>query len=139
MSLNRLSGLFFTLFGLLLYFFITPAQTEMVDFGWLKPRVLPDIATCVIICGGFLHFIYPTGKTEINVRTTLRIGLFLIIILATLFLMKTVGYVVAAPAMILVLLLIIGERRVLWLSLATVFTPLLIWFSIVVLLNKSLP
>ena len=48
------------------------------------------------------------------------------------------GFLIAAPVLVLVLMLVIGERRPLWLFAGIVLVPLGIWSSIELLLKGSL-
>ena len=139
MTLNRLSGLLAILFGLILFFWIIPSQTETVDTGWLKPHTLPDAVALFICALGLIHFIVPTGEAKIDWRLSLRIGLFVLITLAGLYLMSLVGFLIAAPVLMAVLMLMIGERRILWLIMGIVFLPGVIWLAVEVLLHRPLP
>ena len=139
MTLNRLSGLLAILFGLILFFWIIPSQTETVDTGWLKPHTLPDAVALFICALGLIHFIVPTGEAQIDWGLSLRIGLFVLITLAGLYLMSLVGFLIAAPVLMAVLMLMIGERRILWLIMGIVFLPGVIWLAVEVLLHRPLP
>ena len=50
-----------------------------------------------------------------------------------------VGYLLAAPVMILILMLMIGERRPLWLVTGILIIPLAVWGTIELLLKRPLP
>lgn len=139
MTLNRLSGLVATLAGIILLFWIIPNQTETVDFGWLKPNTLPNIITIVIIILGLFHFILPSGKAEFDIKLALRIGLFFMITMASLYFMSVVGFLIAAPIMVMIVMILIGERRPLWLVSGIVLGPAAIWATVDLLLNRPLP
>jgi putative tricarboxylic transport membrane protein len=139
MTLNRLSGLVVTLAGIILLFWIIPNQTESVAFGWLKPNTLPNIITIVIIILGLFHFILPSGKAEFDIKLALRIGLFFMITMASLYFMSVVGFLIAAPIMVMIVMILIGERRPLWLVSGIVLGPAAIWAAVDLLLNRPLP
>lgn len=139
MTLNRLSGLGVTLAGIVLLFWIIPNQTETVDFGWLKPNTLPNIITIVIIILGLFHFILPSGKAEFDIKLALRIGLFFMITMASLYFMSVVGFLITAPIMVMIVMILIGERRPLWLVSGIVLGPAAIWAAVDLLLNRPLP
>ncbi len=125
--------------GIVLLFWIIPNQTESVAFGWLKPNTLPNIMTIVIIILGLFHFILPSGKAEFDIKLSLRIGLFFIITMASLYFMTVVGFLIAAPIMVMIVMILIGERRWLWLISSIVLGPAVIWAAVDLLLNRPLP
>ena len=139
MTLNRLSGLAVVVFGTLLLFWVIPVHTEPVDYGWLRPATLPNITAVVIIISGLIHVLFPAGTAEFDGASAKRAGLFFAISLAGLFVMRHLGFLVAAPLMALVLMVMVGERRPLWLAAGVAMIPLGIWSSIELLLKRPLP
>jgi putative tricarboxylic transport membrane protein len=139
MTLNRLSGLVMALLGAVMIFWVIPDQTETVRQGWLEPDTLPNMIMALVILLGLFHFILPTGTATFDVKISLRIGLFFGIALASLYLMSIAGYLIAAPVMVLVIQLLIGERRPLWLISGVVLLPAGIWLAVNGLLELPLP
>jgi putative tricarboxylic transport membrane protein len=139
MTLNRISGIVAAVFGIVLFFWIIPRYTEPVDYGWLRPTTLPNITAIVIILSSIIHILFPSGKAEFDVQPAMRAGLFFVISLAGLFLMRHVGFLIAAPLLVMVLMLLIGERRPLWLCVGIALVPLGIWSSVELLLKRPLP
>ena len=139
MTLNRISGLVVAVFGVILLFWIIPQHTETVDYGWLRPATLPKITACIVMISSIIHFAFPSGRAEFDVPLALRAGLFFVISLTGLFLMHLVGFRIAAPLMVMVVMLLVGERRPLWLIAGIVLIPLAMWSSIELLLNRPLP
>jgi putative tricarboxylic transport membrane protein len=139
MTLNRISGLVVAVLGLILLFWIIPRHTETVDYAWLRPATLPIITTVIVIISSIVHFIFPSGKAQFDVPLALRAGVFFVISLAGLLLLHLVGFLIAAPLLVMVLMLLIGERRPLWLIAGIGLTPLAMWSSIELLLNRPLP
>ena len=115
MTLDRISGLVLAVFGAILLFWIIPRHTETVDYGWLRPATLPIITAVVVIISSIVHSLFPTGKAEFDVPQALRAGLIFVISLIGLYVMHIAGFLVAAPLLVMVLMLLIGERRPLWL------------------------
>ena len=134
-----MSGLAVVIAGTILLFWIIPNQTEFVDSGWLKPATLPRIASIIFIISGLIQFIFPTGKAEFDAAFSLRVGLFFVISAIGLYLMSLIGFVLAAPILISVIMIMIGERRPLWLVAGIILLPASIWFCVDLLLNKPLP
>ena len=139
MTLNRISGVVIAVFGIILLFWIIPRHTEIVDYGWLRPATLPKITAIIVIISSIIHILFPTGKAKLDVQLAVRAGLFFVISLAGLFLMHHVGFLIAAPLLVMVLMLSVGERRPLWLFAGIVLIPLAMWSSIELLLKRSLP
>ncbi len=136
---NRLSGLVVFLLGLAIIFILIPVATETVDYGWLRPATLPTIAAGVISIAGLLHLLFPQGRVELDLSAMLRALLFLMIAVAGLWGMSRFGFTIAAPLMLLLIMLIIGERRWPWLLTGVVLLPAFVWLCIDFLLNRPLP
>ena len=62
-----------------------------------------------------------------------------ILLMAGLYMMRLLGFRIAAPLLVMVLMLMVGERRPLWLFTGVVMVPLGIWSSIELLLKRPLP
>lgn len=139
MTLNRLSGLLTALLGLALICWLIPNYTETADSGWLRPATLPNIAAFIIVLSGGLHFLFPNGQAELDPVVMGRVLLFLGIGLLAIWLMHRVGFVVAAPVLMLLLMLLIGERRPGWLAIGIIVLPGLTWFCVDFLLSRPLP
>jgi putative tricarboxylic transport membrane protein len=139
MTLNRLSGLFVAMFGLVVYFWVIPGHTEVDESGWLKPATLPNICMIIIIMAGIVHFVFPKGKAEFDLIFSRRVGLFFVLGILGLILMHLIGFILAAPVIVLVIMILVGERRPLWLVSGIILLPATLWFCIDFLLNRPLP
>lgn len=139
MTLNRMSGLVVAIMGFVLLLWIIPHQTEIADFGWLKPATLPKVTSIVIIIAGLIQFILPTGEAEFDVKLSLRVGLFFVISVIGLYLMSLIGFIIATPILLLIIMVMIKERRPFWLAAGILILPASIWFCVDFLLNKPLP
>jgi putative tricarboxylic transport membrane protein len=139
MTLNRLSGVVVAVFGLVLLFWIIPRHTELVDYGWLRPATLPKVTAIIIVISSIIHVLFPAGTAEFDLQPAMRAGLFFVISLAGLFIMHHLGFLIAAPLLAMILMLMVGERRPLWLVAGVVLVPLGIWSSIELLLKRPLP
>ena len=124
---------------LLLLFWIIPQHTETVDYGWLRPATLPIITTAIVIITSIIHILLPSGKVDFDMSLALRAGLIFVISLSGLFLIHLAGFLVAAPILMAFLMLVIGERRPIWLITGIVLIPLAMWSTIELLLKRPLP
>lgn len=138
-TVDRWVGLFFIGVAALFYGAVIPWQIETVDYGWLKPRTLPRILAVIIAIAGLGLVLRPTGDARPTSIPWLKSGLFAVCLIGALILIAQFGFVYVSPLMALVIMVLSGERRPLWLGLGVVVLPFVIWFCVVVLLGRPLP
>ncbi|MQY43957.1 hypothetical protein GG681_15020 [Epibacterium sp. SM1969] len=140
LSADRVTGGFFLFFGLALYFVVIPTYVETIeDSSWVRPGTIPNaIAVVLSVCGALL-ILKPTAHRVQGQREFLFAGLYFLLLAAGLLLMSYVGFVYAAPVIALVIMLMIGERRRLWLGVGVVALPAAIWLLVVQVLERALP
>lgn len=139
MTLNRWSGLVAVMAGLILFFWVIPHHTEIVDSGWLRPTTLPKITAVIIMAAGLVHVVFPKGTAQLDAPAAGRALLYLVIGVSGLWLMHVLGFIIAAPLLMLVLMLKVGERRWKWILSGVVGLPAIIWFCVDFLLKRPLP
>jgi len=139
MLLNRISGAVCAAFGLLLYFVIIPYDTEVVDYGWVRPQTVPNAMAWLLVAAGGLLALRPTGDTDFQWRRAGRAGLFLLLVAVGVALIDRFGFLAVSPALALAVMALMGEKRLLWLVCGTVATPAFIWLAVSVLLQRPLP
>jgi len=138
-SADRVSGAFFFLFGLAMFFFVNPNYIETVDSGNISPNTLPNIIAIVIaVCGGLL-ILKPTTQRVRNPRSMAITGVYSAILAAGIYAMSLFGFEYVAPVLALAIMWMIGERRPLWLALGVVGMPAIIWFLVTHALGRALP
>jgi len=136
---DRLSGAFFLVFGLAMFFFVIPEYVEDPQGGNLSPKTMPNIVAWVLaICGGLL-VLRPTNHAAPDARFFLKTTAYVAILGCAIYAMSLVGFLYVAPVLALVLMLMIGERRPLWLGVGVVLMPAAIWFLVTQLLERALP
>lgn len=136
---NRLLGLFFAAFGLLLLLVVIPWQTETIDYGWMRPQTLPNAMAVVIAVSGLVLALRPRGAVAFDWRRAGWAALYLGLVAGGVQLISRFGFEVIAPLLALAIMLLIGERRPLWLVLGAMGIPLAIWLAVPVLLDRPLP
>lgn len=138
-QIDRISGVLFIVFGLLVYFVIIPWQVEIVDYGALRPKTLPQIlATVITLCG--LALLVSGGRRDVAADTPwLRPAAFAAVLAGGLYAISWFGFLWVAPALSAVLMLMMRERRPLWLTGGILAMPAAIWFFIAFLLERPLP
>lgn len=136
MTRDRLSGLLIAGFGALLLVVI-PAEVEVVDYGWVRPETLPTAAAAALVLLGLLQA--AAGGSQPEFRGLGRALLYLGYAAAAAWAMGRLGFAWVAPAMVLALMLWLGERRPLWLGLGAAAVPAAVWGVVAGLLDRSLP
>ena len=139
MLVNRLSASFFILLGLSLIYFIFPIEIEKLDYGWVRPQTLPNICASLLIIFGLIQFIFPKGKVVLEFEQILWSGIFVLAAFIALFGFHRFGFIYTAPMFSLIIMLLIGEKRILWLSLGTIVIPFSVWMIVENLLGRLLP
>jgi putative tricarboxylic transport membrane protein len=139
MLINRGSGLAVALAGFALLLFVIPDQVEVVDYGWVRPETVPNAMAVALIGFGLLQAVMPTGETSWRIRPALRALGYLAVTALAVWAMGRFGFIAIAPVMVLVLMLLIGERRLLWLGLGVLVLPTVIWVTVIQLLDRTLP
>ncbi|MDZ7839758.1 MAG: tripartite tricarboxylate transporter TctB family protein [Gammaproteobacteria bacterium] len=132
-------GLFFACVGLLLLLVVIPRQTEVIDYGWMRPQSLPNAAAIVIAAAGAVLAFRPRGAIDFDWRKAGRAALYLVLVAAGVWLIALFGFEVVAPLIAMAVMLMAGERRPAWLALGTVGIPFVIWLAATVLLDRPLP
>ena len=138
-SVDRLTGGFFLIFGLAMFFLVIPDYVEDARGGNLSPRTMPNVVAWVIaVCGGLL-MVKPTNHAPPGRRFFVQAAVYVAVLAGAIYAMSVVGFLYVAPVLALVLMLMIGERRPLWLGIGVVLMPAAIWFLVTQLLERALP
>ena len=138
-SADRASGAFFLLFGLAVYFLVIPAYVEQAEGGNIAPDTLPNFVSGVIAACGLLLIVRPTRHQLPNARHFLVTAAYVFVLAAAIYAMSWFGFVWVAPFLALIIMLMIGERRPIWLVFGVLGMPALIWFFVTHLLDRVLP
>lgn len=139
MSLDRISGALVAVFGLALLVFIVPGQVEEVSYGWVRPETVPNAVAVALVLLGLWKVFTPGAGNDFSPRRALRAFFYLGYAALAVWAMGRFGFAAVAPVMMLALMLLIGERRPLWLAIGTIAVPGLIWGAVAVLLDRTLP
>lgn len=136
---DRIAGLLIFSLGLFVYAVLIPWQVETVEYGAMHPETMPKIIAVILAISGLVLMVRPgPAITTIHMRW-IRMAMFVAVLFAGLFALTRFGFIYTAPPLALAIMLMIGERRPLWLSLGTAGMPLLIWFAVAYLLERPLP
>lgn len=142
MTTDRILGGIAVLFGGFLLLWGIPANVQMVSgiFVYPNPALFPQIAAVLIIALGIMQMMFT--KTKADVPSLTRFLWFLAVAGGTLLAMvgiRVVGYLPVAFALMVLVCLITGERRPVWLITVIVGMPVGIWLLFEQVLNRPLP
>lgn len=136
--IERMTGVAIVAFGAVLLFFITPYATETVGYGWLRPKTVPDVMAVILILSGAVLALAPPQGQFIDFAKMARAAGFLVVVGVGLWAMVQWRYMYVAPALALVLMLLVGERRWSWLLVGALILPFTISFLIESVLERPL-
>lgn len=133
----RIVGAALIALGLALAMVVVPAQTLQLGRAVMQPAALPAACGYAIALCGLVIALRPTpdGGAAFIVPVAGALTLALISYLG----MRVLGYVFMAPVLVLLLMLYMGERRLLWLGVGAGIVPMAIWVCFVFLLGRQLP
>ena len=138
-SADRLSGAFCFLFGLAMYFAVIPVFVEPADDGNIAPDTMPNVLSLVIAAGGACLVVKPTGHAVQKLEHFVRAAAYCVVLGGGIYVMSWVGFLYVAPPLALAIMIMIGERRPLWLGLGVAGMPALIWAFVTLILDRPLP
>jgi len=138
-SADRWTGAFFLLFGLAMYFMVIPTFVEVTDEGNIAPSTMPNWLSIIIALGGAALIVKPTQHQTQSLKSFAITGAYAGALVIGVFAMSYFGFVYVGPVLALAIMLMIGERRPLWLFAGTVIMPATIWFFVEHLLHRVLP
>ena len=137
--LNRLSGLAFFAFGVALLLWLIPANTETVDYGWIRPDTVPKACAWAFVALGLVQAALPRGRVEVDVREALWVAGIAALSALAVWGMGRFGFLATGPVFAAVLVVLIREKRWYWAAAAIFGAPAITWLVVGVLLNRPLP
>ena len=136
---DRIAGLVIASLGLVFLFVVFPFEIEDMDDGSIKPDTLPNAIAAFLVVWGILLAIKRGEQTKRDFQELMLVLLYLAIIAAGLFAISHFGFLIVSPFLALSIMLIFGERRLIWLALGCVGMPAIIWFLVIQVLERPLP
>lgn len=142
MTLDRLLGGIVALFGLFLLTYAIPANVKSASgmFVFPNPALFPQIAAVLMVVLGLMQAALVRTKTELPGWKAF--GMFLVVAgatLAAMLLIRLLGYLPVAFALMVAVCLIGRERRPLWLGIVIVAVPVGTWLLFEQVLGRPLP
>jgi len=134
-----MTGTFFFLFGLAMYFAVIPWQVETGESGHLAPDTIPNAVAITVSLCGMLLMIRTTDQVSRTPANFLRTVFYVAVLAGSHYAMSLFGFMYVSPVLALVLMLMIGERRPVWIIAGAIGMPALIWFFVAQVLERGLP
>lgn len=128
-----------SLFGLALLFWLIPAHTETVDYGWMKPDTLPRACAWGLLGFGLIQALWPRGSVDIDRHEVVLVAVLAVLSGGAIWAMGQVGFLFVAPVFAAILVALIREQRWPWIVAAVAGAPALTWLVVSVLLSRPLP
>lgn len=139
-TLDRISGLLVALAGLWLLTYGIDAHVKVTGFESPSPQLFPRIGAWVLLVFDIAQVVLTRTATALPTRRVLgRYALVSVMLIGMVWIMEHFGFVIGAMVMLGGLMLVVYERRPLWLIVTVVAVPLSIWLIFEVLLERPLP
>jgi putative tricarboxylic transport membrane protein len=138
-SSDRFTGAFFAALGLFLFFYFIPSNVETINATWMKPESFPNVLALLLSFFGAVLIVLPSEQRMPDAIEVAKAGMYVATLIVGYYALTRFGFIIVAPFIALVIMLILGERRIFWLGIGTLLMPATIWFVIEFLLNRNLP
>ncbi|MEO9275200.1 tripartite tricarboxylate transporter TctB family protein [Marinomonas sp. 5E14-1] len=138
MNIDRFSGAFIALMGLLMLYVVIPFGVESVDVSGLTPKTFPVWLSWLMVIAGVIQFI-AANKSAVKMPSGLLRIVFLCSSFAlVIYVSSFTGFIFISPVLAFVLMYFMNERRPLWLGLGVFAVPIGIWLIVDVMLGREL-
>ncbi|MWB78698.1 hypothetical protein GLS40_11725 [Pseudooceanicola sp. 216_PA32_1] len=139
-TLDRISGTLVALGGLWLLAYGIDAHIEVHGYESPSPQLFPRLGAWILLIFGLAQVVLTRTTSELPGKRVLgRYALVSAMLVGMVWLMEHFGFVIGAMAMTGTLMLVVYERRPLWLLVAVIAVPVSLWFIFEILLERPLP
>lgn len=139
MKIERYLGIATMLFGFVVIAFIIPSQVEQVESIGMEPKTFPSILAWGLVFFGIIQLLFSRADdAKVDKKILLRVFVLCGILALFVYASTYVRFIYLAPVLAIVLMRMMGEKRLFWLGLGAVGTPLTIWLLIGVVLGRQL-
>lgn len=144
-------GIILIALGLILYFFIIPWQCEsQAEGGAMSTAFFPKVGTALLIILSGIFTVAtmredpkPTTKSNEPIVKRVRLNVLFAAISIALYLaaLSWIGFLVATPPFLILLMIVLGARLQHWIAIliTTVMTTVGIWFTFIKTLGLPMP
>lgn len=140
MTVDRIGGGIAVVFGVFLLLYAIPANVRMIEGKMPYPALFPQIAAWMFIGLGLVQIVFVKTKSEFpsGIQFLAFLGAILLTLIAVLF-VETIGYLPVMFALMVAIVLLVQERRRLWVVVMTLGFPIGIWLLFEQILQRQLP
>jgi len=138
MNIDRFSGAFIALVGLMLLYVLIPLGVEDIYAIGLTPKTFPVCLSWLLVIAGCLQCILSNKSTIVIPRGLSRVAFLCGVLGVTIYIATLTRFILIAPFLALILMYFMNERRPVWLAIGVVIAPLVIWLVVGVLLGREL-
>lgn len=139
MLANRITCVVLICVSIILYIFVIPQQVEDPIFeGYTTPATVPNIAVIGIAIMAILQFFNTKNQPDFDKKVFIKSLLIALFGLCAIWAMGKVGFLSIAPILSVLVMVLVGERKIPWLALGAIM-PIGFWVLVVQVLNRSLP
>lgn len=137
-SISRLSALLIAVASAAVLVFVLPGQVEPFPYGAIKPVTVPFAALLVMAVSAGAMVLEPDMKLRIERSFLGRLLLIVIMTVSAVLALQFIAFEYSMPVFALVIMLLAGERRILWLGLGSGI-PIAVWAIAELALGRPLP
>lgn len=140
MTVDRIGGGIAVVFGVFLLLDAIPANVRMIEGKMPYPAMFPQIAAWMFIGLGFVQMLFVKTKAEFPsaIQFVAFLGAIFFTLIAVMFVEK-LGYLPVMIALMVAIVLLVQERRPLWVVVMILGFPVGIWLLFEYVLQRHLP
>lgn len=136
---GRASAIVMLVVSAALILWVIPANTDPGYGGSLQPATVPTIAAALMGMGALLSLFEPGARDRPDGALFRRTAVFFGLIVLSIAVTRFAGFVWVAIPLCLSVMLVSGERRVVWLIAGALGIPFAVWLIFAVGLGRPLP
>lgn len=140
MTVDRIGGGIAVLFGVFLLLYAIPANVRIIEGKMPYPALFPQIAAWMFIGLGLVQMVFVKTRAEFpsGIQFFAFLGAIFLTLIAVLF-VETLGYLPVTVALMVAIVLLVQERRPLWIVVMIIGFPVGIWLLFEQVLQRQLP
>lgn len=136
---DRIQGIVVLGFGCALLLWLVPAHVTSMPGDPLDPSLFPRIAGWIIAVLGLAQIVFAKSDAPVpSMGEVFGFACFIGALVVAALLLPELGFLPVACGLMIASLLLLRERRPIWMALTLLGVPLFVWFLFAVLLSRSL-
>lgn len=141
---NFLTGILAAALGAAMILWIIPAQTVPAIFASVPSGFYPTFTSGMLVASGLTLGVSgliaaPDATDPLPKGFAFRLALAFVLLVGALYLAPVVGFLPVGALICLIVLILMGERRWLHISLICLIAPVAVWSAFELLMGRPLP